>query len=113
MVTLIDFFGTSYIIFMMALMEIIAVCWIYGMNCVVLDNCTGTDSNHLSGVDRLCRDIEFMIDHKPGLYWRVCWAVITPGLMLCILIYTFVTYQPLKFGEYMYPDWAYGELNDL
>lgn len=61
-----------------------------------------------TGVNRLCRDIEFMINHRPGLYWRLCWGVLTPFLMIGILIYTFVTYQPLTYNKTVYPDWAYG-----
>lgn len=58
------------------------------------------------GVDRLCRDIEFMINVKPGIYWRVCWAFLTPLLMFVILIYTFVSYETLKFKNQPYPNWA-------
>lgn len=61
------------------------------------------------GVNRLCRDIEFMISVKPGIYWRVCWAFLTPIMMFTILIYTFISYKPLKYKDQAYPEWATGE----
>lgn len=62
--------------------------------------------NYYAGANRLCRDIEFMINIKPGIYWRICWAVLTPILMVTILIYTFVLYKPLNYKGQSYPDWA-------
>jgi solute carrier family 6 amino acid transporter-like protein 5/7/9/14 len=85
---LVDFFGASFIAFVLAIAELVAVCWIYG-------------------VDRLCKDAEFMLGFRPNLYWRLCWKYITPLLMILILIYTFCTLEPIKYhGEY-YPDIAY------
>lgn len=59
-----------------------------------------------AGVNRLCRDIEFMMNIKTGLYWRICWGILTPILMITILIYTFVTYKPLTYKNEEYPVWA-------
>lgn len=87
---LVDFFGASLIAFVLAIAELIAISWIYG-------------------VDRLCRDTEFMIGKKPGLYWRLCWGLITPLLMIAILIYTIVTYKPLTYKDIPYPHSAYGK----
>lgn len=70
----------------------IAVFWIYGVN-------------------RLCRDTEFMIGQNPGWYWRICWGFITPGVMITILLYTFISFRPLTYRDYVYPDTAYG--NDI
>lgn len=58
------------------------------------------------GVNRLCRDIEFMINIKPGLYWRLCWAIFTPLLMITILIYTIIIHKPLSYKGQSYPEWA-------
>lgn len=84
---LVDFYGASFIVFILAIGEIVAVCWIYGVN-------------------RLCRDIEFMINIKPGLYWRLCWAIFTPLLMFTILFYTFIMRKPLSYKGQSYPEWA-------
>lgn len=58
---------------------------------------------NFSGVNRLCRDVEFMIGHRPGVYWRLCWGFLTPILMIVILIYFFFTYQPLDYNKIPYP----------
>lgn len=59
-------------------------------------------------MNRLCRDTEFMSGRNPGLYWRLCWGILTPTVMITILLYTFVTYKPLTYRGYIYPDTAYG-----
>lgn len=61
------------------------------------------------GVDRLCKDVEFMIGRNPGVYWRICWGIITPLLMLVILLYTFITYKPITYKGQDYPDTAIGK----
>lgn len=86
---LVDFFGASLIAFVLAIAELIAIGWIYGVN-------------------RLCKDIEFMIGRNPGIYWRLCWGIITPILMISILIYTIVSYEPLTYKNILYPNSAYG-----
>lgn len=60
------------------------------------------------GVNRLCKDAEFMLGIKTGLYWRICWGIITPVLMGSIMIYTLVTLKPLTYNGYIYPNTAYG-----
>lgn len=59
----------------------------------------------LPGVKRFCKDIEFMCDLKTGIYWRICWAIFTPGLMFLVLVYTLVTYKPLVYKDVAYPDY--------
>ncbi|XP_055372891.1 sodium-dependent nutrient amino acid transporter 1 [Condylostylus longicornis] len=88
MLNLLDFYGASFVAFVLAIAELIAVGWIYG-------------------VKRLCKDIEFMLDKKTGIYWRICWSLITPGLMIAILLYTIIDMSPLKYGDYIYPDSLY------
>lgn len=36
------------------------------------------------GVGNFSKDIEEMIGHKPGIYWRVCWTYISPTFLLVI-----------------------------
>lgn len=75
--------------FVLAIVELITIAWIYGVN-------------------RLCKDAEFMLGIKTGLYWRICWGIITPLLMGSILIYTLITLEPLTYNGYIYPTNAYG-----
>lgn len=65
------------------------------------------------GVDRLCRDAEFMIGKSPSIYWRICWGVITPLIMTAIWIYTFVAYEPLTYKNVEFPSWGYGKIITL
>ncbi|KAJ8397302.1 hypothetical protein AAFF_G00441360 [Aldrovandia affinis] len=46
---------------------------------------------YLYGVDRFNDDIEFMIGHKPNIFWQVTWRVISPLIMLVIFIFYLVT----------------------
>lgn len=64
----------------------------------------------LLGVDRICKDAEFMVGRNPGVYWRTCWGIVTPAVMITVLLYTLIQYKPLTYGEYVYPTTAYGEL---
>ncbi|EAA05568.2 AGAP010865-PA [Anopheles gambiae str. PEST] len=86
---LVDYYGASSIALVLAIAELIAIGWVYG-------------------VDRLCKDTEFMLGHRPNLYWRLCWRWITPLLMFVILIYNLVTLEPLMYKQYVYPTVAYG-----
>ncbi|XP_032580358.1 sodium-dependent nutrient amino acid transporter 1 isoform X1 [Drosophila sechellia] len=88
MLTLVDFFGASMIALVLGIAELYTIGWIYG-------------------TDRLCKDIEFMLGRKVGLYWRLCWSIITPLIMTVILIYFYATYQPLTYNNIVYPNWAY------
>lgn len=44
-----------------------------------------------------------MLGVKTGLYWRICWALITPGLMFAVLVYTLITLEPLTYNGVGYP----------
>uniref|UniRef100_A0A3Q1GRA9 Transporter n=1 Tax=Acanthochromis polyacanthus TaxID=80966 RepID=A0A3Q1GRA9_9TELE len=46
---------------------------------------------YIYGVDRFNKDIEFMIGHKPNIFWQVTWRVISPLIMIVILVFFFVT----------------------
>lgn len=62
-----------------------------------------------TGIDRLCRDTEFMIGRNPGWYWRTCWGILTPLIMVFILLYTLISYKPLTYKGQYYPSAAYGK----
>ncbi|XP_073845900.1 sodium-dependent nutrient amino acid transporter 1-like isoform X1 [Musca autumnalis] len=86
--TLVDYFGASMIALVLGIAELYVLGWVYG-------------------VDRLCRDAEFMMGRKVGPYWRWCWSVITPLIMTAILVYFLSTYTPLTYNNVTYPNWAY------
>ncbi|KAM9332789.1 sodium-dependent neutral amino acid transporter B(0)AT1-like [Pholidichthys leucotaenia] len=58
---------------------------------------------YIYGVDRFNKDIEFMIGHKPNIFWQATWRVISPLIMAFILIFYFVT-QVTKEVSYLYWD---------
>ncbi|KAM7342970.1 sodium-dependent nutrient amino acid transporter 1 isoform 2-T2 [Cochliomyia hominivorax] len=86
--TLVDYYGASMIALFLGITELYVLGWVYG-------------------VDRLCKDAEFMMGRKVGPYWRWCWAIVTPAIMTAILIYFLCTYTPLTYNGEVYPDWAY------
>eukprot|EP00069_Balaena_mysticetus_P006487 bmy_05113T0 len=78
---------------------------------------------YVYGVDRFNRDIEFMIGHKPNIFWQVTWRVVSPLIMLTIFLFFFVikvneeliysvwnpAYEEFpKSQKVKYPNWVYG-----
>jgi solute carrier family 6 amino acid transporter-like protein 5/7/9/14 len=85
-----DFYGASFVALFLAVFEIITFSWIYGVN-------------------RLCKDIEFMLGIKTGPYWRICWRFVTPTMLISIFIYHIVMYEPITYNGYIYTDGVYSE----
>ncbi|XP_040179608.1 sodium- and chloride-dependent neutral and basic amino acid transporter B(0+)-like isoform X2 [Rana temporaria] len=89
-VNLIDSFCGGWALLFAAVLELVAVIWIYGGNRVILD-------------------IEMMIGKKHWifwLWWRVCWYFVSPVLLAAILIWSLVTYETTTYGGVVYPQWA-------
>ncbi|XP_031644961.1 sodium-dependent neutral amino acid transporter B(0)AT1 isoform X3 [Oncorhynchus kisutch] len=86
-----------------AFFEIIAVAYIYG-------------------IGRFSDDLEFMTGHRPNIFWKVCWLVISP-LMLFVVLVAYVAVQAQTPPTYAawnpdyvnfpntevlpYPDWVF------
>ncbi|ELK07473.1 Sodium- and chloride-dependent neutral and basic amino acid transporter B(0+) [Pteropus alecto] len=70
----------------------------------------GLDSQFASiGGNRFIADIEMMIGAKRcifWLWWRACWFVITPILLIAILIWSLVKFQRPDYAKIPYPDWG-------
>lgn len=86
--TLVDFYGANFTVFILGTIEMIGIAWIYG-------------------VDNLCNDLEFMLGKKMGIYWRLCWGAVTPVLMLVILVYSMVIMKPETYHDEPFPTSAY------
>lgn len=84
---LVDNYAGSMMVLFVAIFELFVLGWWYG-------------------VRRVCKDANMMINQKTSWYWRSCWGVITPLIMLVILIYTYVSYVPLDYKDIPYPAWA-------
>ncbi|XP_066939298.1 sodium-dependent nutrient amino acid transporter 1-like [Macrobrachium rosenbergii] len=81
--TLVDHYGGSFILIIMVILEVIAVHWVYGVN-------------------NFCRDIEFMLNRKTGVYWKFCWALLIPVVLTLIFVYNQIISGPLKAGSYVF-----------
>ncbi|KAG9333144.1 hypothetical protein JZ751_013402 [Albula glossodonta] len=86
---------------------------------------TGAGGSVLTAVavsHRFNKDIEFMIGHKPNIFWQATWRVISPLIMLVIFLFYFVTkvsaeltylaWDPNSVNfptqdSVSYPDWIY------
>jgi len=77
---LVDYYGGSLLILILALIEIIAIAWIYRVNNVV-------------------RDINFMLKMNLGIYWKICWGVFIPICLGTILSYAMYMYKPPSYGD--------------
>lgn len=108
---LIDHYAASISIMFLAFFQMIAITWFYG-------------------VRRLSKIIKQMTGKGPSLYFRSCWLVAGPLLLivnfshwfLCecqnwwnfilqsLWIFSLINYQPPTFhnGTYTYPGWAHG-----
>ncbi|XP_074469656.1 sodium-dependent neutral amino acid transporter B(0)AT1-like [Sebastes fasciatus] len=69
---LFDSFAGSIPLLIIAFCEMVGVAYLYGM-------------------DRFNEDIEFMIGHKPNIFWQATWRVISPLIVLVIFVFYFVT----------------------
>ncbi|ERL91033.1 hypothetical protein D910_08375, partial [Dendroctonus ponderosae] len=82
--SMVDFFGGTFIFYIMNIVEVVAIFWWYGL-------------------ENVCQDIEFMTKRKPGIYWRVCWCLVIPLVLICVLVYFLVTFEPLKYESKDFP----------
>jgi len=80
----VDFFGGGFIIFVMAVIETVAICWIYGLK-------------------RFLKDVEFMIGIRLGVYWHFTWGVFIPVSLIAIFIYSLFEFPVFKEGTYIFP----------
>ncbi|CAB3224194.1 unnamed protein product [Arctia plantaginis] len=86
---LVDHYGGTFMRLFAAIVETIGIFWIYGL-------------------ENMCLDIEFMLGLKSSFYWRMCWGLITPFMMIAVFFYSFITTERLMFGQtYEYPEYAY------
>ncbi|XP_041978590.1 uncharacterized protein LOC121732702 [Aricia agestis] len=86
---IVDYYGGTFLVLFCGITEIIGVFWIYGL-------------------ENLCLDIEFMLGIKTSMYWRLCWGIITPAMMIVVFIYALISFEALVFAEtYVYPTAGY------
>ena len=76
---LVDYYGGSMLILILAVIEISAFTWVYKTS-------------------RLVTDLNFMMDRQLGFYWRFCWTYFIPISLSFILGYTLVFYKPVAYA---------------
>lgn len=87
---LMDKYAANWSVLLIAICECILVAWIYG-------------------ADRFLNDVQLMIGPRSRLwrfFWTWMWKVITPATLFFILFFNWVEYEPLTYGDYVYPRWA-------
>lgn len=94
--TLMDWYSGSYNLMIVSLCELVAICYVYGVN-------------------NFRKDIEMMLGGFPGVfwvYWFVTWCFITPVAIVFIVIMSGITYAPAYYskyeGKYIFPSFAEG-----
>ncbi|XP_076862785.1 sodium-dependent neutral amino acid transporter B(0)AT1-like [Brachyhypopomus gauderio] len=90
---------------------------------LVVGFCEVSAMAYIYGIDRFNKDIEFMIGHKPNIFWQATWRFLSPIILLIILVFYFVTTVSKKLtyivwdpdspdfprlAEVTYPDWIGG-----
>ncbi|KAK9730595.1 Sodium:neurotransmitter symporter family [Popillia japonica] len=85
--SLVDFFGGTFIIFILTILEVVVVVWIYGL-------------------ENICNDVYFMVKSRVGLYWRLTWGCITPLFLILIFVYFLITLERLTYGGFHLPDFV-------
>ncbi|XP_073987596.1 sodium-dependent neutral amino acid transporter B(0)AT3 [Rhodnius prolixus] len=90
---LFDSFAGTIGLVMIALLEMIAVMFIYGH-------------------EKFTRDIEEMTGYRPGLYWQITWRFLAPGIMSCILVSS-VLFMIINKPRYMAWDKEIGQTKEM
>ena len=52
------------------------------------------------------RDIKFMMGISLGIYWKFCLGFFVPISLIAIFIYFIITYEPLTYQGFAYPEAA-------
>lgn len=96
MLQLMDHYSGGWNVLVIAFFECISIAYVYGF-------C------------RFKEDIRIMVGNNPcccfpwnccSYWWAACWYFFTPVGVVFILIYSWVDYSEVKYGNYVYPQWA-------
>ncbi|KAF1378862.1 hypothetical protein PFLUV_G00194910 [Perca fluviatilis] len=84
---LMDHYTAIVSIMFLAVFEVIAICWCYGVN-------------------RLSDNLEEMTGKRANIFFRLCWLIVAPVLITVILIFSIIQFKPARYGDYVFPPWA-------
>jgi len=86
---LMDKYGASLSVLIIGIVEMVAVMWVYG-------------------VHEFCMDLKRMLGFSPGWYFKICWSVISPLVLIFIFIGACVDWIEPSYGNVLpYPRWAH------
>ncbi|XP_067866430.1 sodium- and chloride-dependent GABA transporter 1 isoform X2 [Heterodontus francisci] len=85
---LLDHYTAQVSIVFLTFFEIVAICCIYG-------------------ITRLSQNITEMLGKGPGIYFRACW-LLSPVLILIIMVFVVIGFEPVRYSNYKYPEWGQG-----
>ncbi|XP_068216771.1 sodium-dependent nutrient amino acid transporter 1-like [Palaemon carinicauda] len=85
--TIVNYYGGGMPVIFLMIFELIGVMWIYG-------------------IKNFLRDIEFMLNRKMGIYWKVCWVFFNPLFLILVFIYGQIKFKGLNYGDYVFGDVA-------
>lgn len=86
---LMDTYGASLSVMVIAVGEMVAIMWGYGAN-------------------NFCKDIQAMLGFYPNIYFRICWVILSPLILVVIFIAACSDWHKPQYGDLQYPDWAHG-----
>ncbi|KAI8499889.1 neurotransmitter:sodium symporter [Branchiostoma belcheri] len=84
---LMDWYSAGFSLMVLAFFMCVAISWVYGFQ-------------------RFCKNVQEMIGYQPNYYFKICWAVISPMVLLFIVVFSMVVHVPAYYGDYQYPGWA-------
>ncbi|XP_071521550.1 sodium-dependent nutrient amino acid transporter 1-like [Panulirus ornatus] len=87
--TLVNHYGGGVSIILLMVFEVVAIMWVYGIR-------------------KFIADIEFMLRRKTGLYWKICWGVVSPLFLSFVFVYSQLEAKPLTYGSYVFDTVAIG-----
>ncbi|XP_033736054.1 sodium- and chloride-dependent glycine transporter 2-like [Pecten maximus] len=87
MFQLVDWYLPTWSVVVIALLEVIAIMWLYGG-------------------DRVDLGVKDMTGRKMPHVFRIAASYITPVLLMLLLLISFVKYRPPKYGSYEYPEYT-------
>ncbi|XP_068134520.1 sodium-dependent proline transporter isoform X1 [Hyperolius riggenbachi] len=76
----------------------------FGLLVIVITFCLAV--SRVYGIKSFCRDIQMMLGFKPGIYFKACWAFLSPVTLIALLGYSILKYQPSQYGTYQFPLWS-------
>uniref|UniRef100_A0AC35TQ97 Transporter n=1 Tax=Rhabditophanes sp. KR3021 TaxID=114890 RepID=A0AC35TQ97_9BILA len=88
-ILMLEYYITQWPLIIIAFFEIMALCWIYG-------------------VDNILDDVKWMIGYYPPGYlvWKVLWKFCSPVIFMIILAFTWIEFQPLYYEGRQFPYWS-------